>query len=163
MRILFLDFDGVLNSWKWMQEDSARAEEEGRGIYGLDPSAVARVNKIIAATGAVVVVSSSWRYGRSIEQLKDILEERGFQGIVFDKTMDWSKDEARGLYVAQERGDEIVSWLHGRPEIESYVVLNDGSDFTAIQDRHIRTSMAKGLTDEQAELAIRMLTAATGS
>jgi hypothetical protein len=157
VRVIFLDFDGVLNSHAWMRADSKRAEREGTGVMGLDPSAVSRLNWIVRETGAVVVVSSSWRYGRSVEELKGILERVGFYGVVLDKTADWSRDESRGIYVEQERGDEIASWLHGRPEVESFVVLDDDSDMTAVQDRHVKTSFAGGLLDEHVERAIQML------
>ena len=54
-------------------------------------------------------------------------------------------------------GDEIASWLHGRPEVESFVVLDDDSDMTAVQDRHVKTSFDGGLLDEHVERAIQML------
>ena len=66
MRIVFLDFDGVLNSHAYFNARTEKFEDVGEAGE-LDPTAVERLNRIIDATGALVVVSSSWRYARSRE------------------------------------------------------------------------------------------------
>lgn len=50
MKVIFLDFDGVLNSTRFMMENPQR------GLCGLDKVAVARLNRLCAETGAYVVV-----------------------------------------------------------------------------------------------------------
>ena len=65
--IIFLDFDGVLNTEKYY------CELKSKGLpsddkYGqlFDPEAVANLRKIIDATDARIVVSSSWRDRKSV-------------------------------------------------------------------------------------------------
>lgn len=157
MKVIFLDFDGVLNSHAFMRSDPVDGAHL-RESAALDPAAVLRLNRLVAETGAAVVVSSSWRYGRSVDRLRGILEERGFVGQVLDKTADWSRKEMNGLYVAQERGDEIRKWLDEHPEVTSFVVLDDDSDMTAVRDHHVKTSLFNGgLLDEHVDRAAAIL------
>lgn len=155
MRVCFLDFDGVLNDAEFLQTSKDHEDTEAGE---LNPVAVARLNRIVTATDAAIVVSSSWRYGRTVEHLRGMLESRGFLGRVIDKTADWSKFTDGNVYAAKERGDEIRSWLDEHPEVDTFVVLDDDSDMSAVRDRHIKTSFhGGGLLDEHVDMAIRML------
>ena len=160
MKIVFLDFDGVCNSTVYMR---SLPESERSGVVGLDPAAVARVNRIVAgAGGASVVVSSSWRHGRSIAQLAQILRDASFDGHVRGATPEWLRKSPGGLYAAEARGQEIQAWLDGAPrygiEVEQFVILDDDSDMAHLADRLVKTSFETGLLDEHVERAVRMLT-----
>lgn len=159
MRVLFLDFDGVLNSDPYWHSIGlyGRRVPKRKEELALDPIAVARLNRILAATGAVVVISSSWRSGRSIDRLRYLLGARGFQGSVVDTLPDWSKPELALLYMAKERGDEICDWLERHPEVTAFVALDDASDMGAVQGRLVQTTMAQGLADRDVALAIAIL------
>lgn len=158
MRVVMLDIDGVLNSSAYLLRPDVLDELEAGAI---DPILVARLNRLVAATGAVVVVSSSWRYGRTVDRLREILESRGFIGVVHDKIPDFSKrTESGNLYASPERGDEIRGWLDEHPEVTAFVVLDYDSDMAAVRDRHIKTSShGGGLLDEHVDRAIAMLLA----
>jgi hypothetical protein len=153
MRLIFLDFDGVLNSPEHFRAISGK--RPGHEWDSLDPAAVRRLNRIIDATGASVVISSSWRHGRSVEQLAKTLEGAGFLGRVIAKTPDFMG--------RSQRGDEIAAWLNaaigiGRLRIDGFVVLDDDDDMDAVRDRFIKTSFHHGgLLDEHVERAIAML------
>lgn len=150
VRVVFLDFDGVLNCKQYFE---ASPDHEDSEAGALDPLAIARLNRLLAATGALVVVSSSWRHLRSIEQLTDLLCLRGFTSTVHDKTGDAPED---GVW--SQRGDEIQSWLGCHPEVTSYVVLDDHADMDAVRERFIQTdSHGGGLLDHHVERAIAML------
>jgi hypothetical protein len=157
--ILFLDFDGVLNSAAFFRSPESKDGEAG----ALDPKAVARLNTIIAKTGAKVVVSSSWRYGRSVAELQAILDERGFVGEVIDKTadaihMDAADPKESGFYRAYARGDEIREWLDRHPEVKSFVALDDDWEMDAVKENHVKTNtFVGGLLDHHVEEAIRIL------
>jgi HAD domain in Swiss Army Knife RNA repair proteins len=167
MKVIFLDIDGVLNCRQYFE---TRTLVEGlcdRAAYDLDTAAVERLNHLVAQTGAVVVVSSSWRHGRSVEQLADILSERGFVGTVLSKTRDWHTPMSRRVKTAtppkserlEQRGDQIRDWLDEHPEVDSFIVLDDDSDMDLVRDRHIKTSFHEGgLQPEHVERAIAMLT-----
>ena len=81
MDIVFLDFDGVLNSEDWSA--TAPAAPEGEGYWGpssLDERAVSRLNGLVAPH-VQFVVSSTWRQVHSRETLESIqgmsLKRRG--------------------------------------------------------------------------------------
>jgi hypothetical protein len=148
LKVVFLDFDGVLNSKAFFK--SPRHEDSEAGA--LDPEAIARLNRLLAATGAVVVISSSWRHGYPLAALASMLESRGFVGVVRDKTRDWISP------ACTQRGDEIADWLCDHPECTTYVVLDDGADMDAVRERFIQTDVDDGgLQDTHVDRAIAML------
>ena len=150
MKIIFLDIDGVLNHADFLYDRADRAEA-GEHLHpdgAIDPECVEHLNAIIEATGAKVVVSSTWRLFRSCEKLQWCLDQKGFSGEVIGKTT--SEDmETRGLQIDQ--------WVRGH-EVGSFVILDDDLDVYPHADRHVKTDfMHGGLQGEHAERAIEML------
>ena len=161
VKIVFLDIDGVLNSHEYIRE---RAPEKERGsIIGIDPVAVVRLNRLVRETRAEIVVSSTKRAGRTRAQLIEMLEERGFVGVVRGMTPEHVVPTPGGLYVAERRGHEIGAWLEAAPrygvEVESFVILDDDRDMAHLADRLVKTSFDNGLTDADVDRAIAMLRA----
>jgi hypothetical protein len=118
VKVIFLDFDGVIVV-------SPNFREPNRGC-------VARLNEIVRRSGAVVVVSSSWRIIHPLDELRALLLEAGFVGEVIDKTpyVCYESDTPSRLPIAHaSRGREIRTWLGEHPEVESYVVLDDDFDY----------------------------------
>ncbi len=72
MKIIFLDIDGVLNSDEYFDKisnlDIQGIEQE------IDIEKVKLLKEAINETGAKVVLSSSWRYTRKGQQLKELLK-----------------------------------------------------------------------------------------
>ena len=64
-KIIFLDIDGVLTNGQYIQailkEHNNEEDTIKRHIMELDPTNIANVNKIIAATNAKVVITSTIR------------------------------------------------------------------------------------------------------
>jgi Swiss Army Knife RNA repair-like protein len=124
-RVIFLDIDGVL----------APIRQWDR--YGdLEPACIAVLNEIVAETGADVVVSSTWRYGKTVAELQAMLDAHGFVGRVRDKTPVGPPGATRG--------DEIAAWLsqHG---VDAYVIVDDHVDMGALVSRLVLTQPAHGL------------------
>jgi HAD domain in Swiss Army Knife RNA repair proteins len=158
MKIVFLDFDGVLNSRAFFRANKGKgATNELAEAGAIDPKAVARLNRIIADTGAQVVVSSSWRIGRTRFQLSEILRVRGFDGFVLGMTPDLTTVSDEGVCLAKERGDEIRAWLDDHWPDAAFVVLDDNADMTAVRNRFVQTSFDTGLTDEHVDRCIEIL------
>ena len=44
------------------------------------------LNELIKKTGAKVVITSTWRLSRSVEELQRVLDYKGFEGEVIAKT-----------------------------------------------------------------------------
>lgn len=138
-KYLFLDIDGVLNHDEWFVSEHYRKHQENWKKSMFDPECVARVNKILEATGARLVVSSSWR---SMSDLKEIFEGVGLP-TDFDITPHADAIYSREEYAYDSpvfwRGSEIKYFLERHPA-DNYVILDDDSDMLPHQIKHfIRT------------------------
>lgn len=183
MNVLALDIDGVLNSAAFLRGVTHNSEE-GRYLRRhhptrmIDPAAVRRLNRVLAATGAVCLLSSAWRIVHPhIEDMQAILEQRGFVGRIVGKTpvpegaYDGSPPETWGC-----RCDEIQAWLDGphpheklvwgRPfvfgktrgeQIERFAIVDDSDDMGHLKPYLVRTTWAGGLQDEHVGPLITML------
>ena len=154
MKLIFLDVDGVLNYGGC----KSRAPS---GCLGVEEEKIQLLRKIIDKTGAIVILTSTWKTEwfptAFISELpKDgrYLEEQLAKYNVFirAKTEDpsWSR-----------RGKGILDFLNSWPdEVESYVIIDDDSfDFEkeGISDKHVHTSFADGILPEHVEQAIEIL------
>lgn len=164
MKIIFLDIDGVLVNRK-----SLMHRPRPHPHSNADPDCVAALNRIISATGADIVVSSTWRIGCMLADLRGIINSHfGVVGSVIDKTR---RMTTRKLFeghpgmveVSAERGDEIDYWLRSdhRWPIESFVILDDDDDMGIHKGRLVKTEFEVGLTMADAERAICMLNGRT--
>lgn len=151
--LLFLDFDGVLNHQAHFAALAAKGWDPDDA---LDPACVDRLNFLLNASGAYVTVSSSWRIGRSLEELRTILSAAGFAHAerVVGKTP-VCRSGGQGL---GGRGAEILTWLRALPRPhECFVILDDGNDMDGVREHLVRTDMAAGgLTDRAVERALRL-------
>ncbi len=155
MRVLFLDFDGVLNNAQWRHE---RAESgNGNDIFEqVVPEHVARLNAIVERTGCKIVVSSSWRKVYSVDELRCILVEAGFVGEVIDHTPALMPHKFSAPSVP--RGREVQRWLDEHLDVKSFVGLDDDADYAHLAHRLVRTDDYYGLLDEHVERAVALLT-----
>lgn len=153
-RIVFLDVDGVLNSHEWYKSrggllvtvlnNDCTMEEHAKSQ--LDPAAIERVNVLCERTGAVVVVSSTWR-GNMFRLMLGLREHRRFE--VIDKTPKFD-DGIRGL--------EIQWWMdRHNVNADQIVILDDDSDMVHLMPRLVKTSFEAGFTDECLERAVALL------
>lgn len=153
-RVLFLDFDGVLNSMRYFERVTGQRDGITLAAFTrsqFDPEAVERLNKLLDQTGAAVVVSSSWRLAYKRTQLCDLLNEVGFRGKVLGMTPNLMTDT---------RAKEIAAWLgEHRKKVGAFAIVDD--DHTAgvgFAPQFVHTTFAEGLTDEAAERLAAILT-----
>lgn len=176
-KVIFLDVDGVLNC---KHTEERIWGEDGKFEYvGIEDQKVELLAKIIGATGAVIVLTSTWRKNKvrnvndGLTNLDDVddattadslkngltpylylqekLKKVGLQ--IFDNTPD------SGLVFG--RGREIRAWLDSHPEVSNYVILDDEEfwDFRecGLEDHIVCTRFISGLTEDTVEDAIRVL------
>jgi hypothetical protein len=147
--LVFLDFDGVLNSARWLHTVRHRESRSDRMVRDIDPANVGYLNQLIDRSGARVVISSSWRkLGDYDPQLfQQELQLRGFIGQVIGCT------DGDG----PERGNEIQRWLddnrHGGP----FVILDDSDDMAHLMPYLVRTKWELGLQQEHVDQALEVL------
>lgn len=148
MKIVFLDFDGVLNSRTWMMNNQHRVATNHMWLHEtVDELAVARVEIICKATGAKVVVSSTWRRVHSLEKLRSILANHGFTGEVVGTTPT----------LGSARGNEIAQWLNTNGPIEGFVIIDDDSDMVHLSHKLVQTQFEFGLVDSDVPKAVEVL------
>jgi hypothetical protein len=141
--IIFLDFDGVLNSSRFVKDLG-----EKWTMNEIDPVAVQRLNKIVEATGAKIVISSTWRILSSLDELKKIIADNGGRVDIIGETPD----------LGWERGHEIQAWLDGNPGHDNFIILDDNSDMVHLTPRLIQSTWEYGLQEIHVDAAITALT-----
>ena len=135
--MIFLDIDGVLAPIRRWDR------------YGdLDPACLRALNEIVASSRADVVVSSTWRHGKTVAELQEMLEAGGFAGFVLDKT---PADLPGG-----GRGDEIAAWL-AEHAVDGYVIIDDHADMGELRTHLVQTHPAHGLQPADVARAIAIL------
>lgn len=142
MKVLFLDIDGVVCLHKDKDWDN---EEE---IF--DAACCRKLQEIVSATGCKLVLSSSWRLFP--ESIRSMFRQLKPFGITRENFL--GRTPLRG-----ERGDEIVAYLKKRPQIETFVALDDERFYSRAfpQDRLILTKPESGITENVKNACIRKL------
>ena len=156
--IIFLDFDGVLNSWEFVKRAMGHHKKyDTQGVIGLDEQAVQRLHRLCVETGARVVVSSSWRLIHDLDELRGFLGAKGFpREWVIDVTPSCYTDEGE-VHPYPCRGSEIAAWLDAHLYVDRYAIIDDDSDMGEVAHRHVKTEFAWGLRDEHCERMAAML------
>jgi len=126
-KILFLDFDGVLNSKSWtpppeVDPTLVLVPTHEQSLAMLDPVRCARVQTLCTATGASIVFVTGWRRWASPDELTRLLRERGITaptlGAVGGVKMSWDI-----------RSYGAKCWLEEHPEVTSHLVIDDVKDY----------------------------------
>ncbi len=106
MKAIFLDIDGVLN---------CTSTPNPRNFpYIVDQELVAQFRALKKSTGAIVVLSSTWRCDPV--------------GLLAAKHLDIPFDDVCADMPGEARCEEITSWLRAHPEVVRYVALDDDDD-----------------------------------
>lgn len=165
MKIIFLDIDGVISTEK--------------SHYALDKDACDLLGKIIDATDAKIVISSSWRRNTvedTKEELTTIRHSVPFPFPYADRivgvTIRAYAYIMQGIHLSIPRGVEIKQWIDTHIHSENgknwnykeigvdfnYVILDDDSDMLLEQAEHlVKTDTLLGLSEDDVERAIKIL------
>lgn len=177
--IIFLDIDGVFNcqifytskqfqDYKETKKDvgkNAKTERIERLEFYASQICKERLhwfNELCKEVNAVVVISSTWRMGKSIEELQEIFSYCGGTFRIISKTP----------HTGYERGTEISKWLEDniKPETHGchyfdfyrYVIIDDDSDMLLNQRfNFFQTDNYSGLTPNTCYKIKRFLTGRT--
>ncbi len=157
-KVIFLDVDGVLNC--------RSTKDKCGGYIGIDDNKVALLKEIVDATGAIIILVSSWkewwtnnpRYKPNQDEMATYLDEKlAKQGLIIrDKTRDGN---------SLRRGKGIIRFIEMQKEIgidiSKYIILDDEMfDYLETKmTRHlIRTSFEQnGLERKHVRKAIMKL------
>ena len=177
-KILFLDFDGVLNSENWCYSPAAK---HWYGVFGLDSEKITLLDEIVERTGCEIVISSSWRAGKTVADLKFILSYFGMKNVdaVVDKTpyagevmnrySEHLDRKAEDVLVAHwDRGLEIFGWLldHApqncstqdfNAEVSGIAIVDDNDDMWRLLPKLVKTTWKRGMNRKHVEALCWML------
>ena len=140
MKVIFLDFDGVINDYLSFNQVNEKNAEV--------------LKRIIAETDAKVVVTSShkyrWQRNNSTTSMLNnyyvkSLKEKGID--IFDCTP----------LVNCEREQEILKYLENHPEVTEFVILDDDYIIKSLKDHEIFIDLQAGLKEKHVIPAIRIL------
>ncbi|KEQ25877.1 HAD domain-containing protein [Paenibacillus tyrfis] len=145
MKIIFLDIDGVLVTSRHMVQSKKYFGHE------FDPECVRNLQEILEITKAKIVISSSWREGRTLKQLQSIFEINGIKNVV----------GMTPIIEGAIRGKEIKEYLNHilniGLEVGRFVIIDDEEEMGELDDHLVETSFETGITKTLADKAIHFL------
>ncbi|MCR4852660.1 MAG: hypothetical protein K5893_03620 [Prevotella sp.] len=153
MKIIFLDFDGVMDTAYYgiILHKNDMPEHDKYGVV-FDPDCIQNLKYIINQTGANIVVTSTWKVFMSYQDILKMWEDRKLPGFVTDVT-----PTPVGNH---KKGDEIDLWLKECGEECGYVIIDDldAHCFNEYQlSRLLTVNPFNGLDKETAIKAVRIL------
>ncbi len=149
MKVIFIDFDGVLNTEKYVRSCAE---------FGLiiDPSKMALLKQITDATAAKIVLSTSWR-----EHWDEVPQNCDNTGTEINNVFAQHDLHIFGKTPILNccREDEIAAWLKNNPQVTNFVVLDDRFlDSERIRGHFVKTfGYSKGLDETTVDKAIDIL------
>lgn len=157
LKVVFVDFDGVLNG-PMGGPDVWRVLPHAAYAMVMDRRCIAHLNAITEATGACIVVSSSWRFvlRHSMERL---LKHIGVTGTYLAMTplRGWT----RRFSGHGTRGKEIEHWLRLFKRAHGFLPANvavlDDVDVSPLNSYAVYTRERVGLGAHHVAKAVRML------
>lgn len=118
-----------------------------------DPLCLARLEGMLAAADALLVISSSWRSGRDLADLRGLFDE---------VAQHWGQGTGVPARIVgatrileQARGLEVADWCEAEG-VERYVILDDQTDFLQGQPL-VWIDPTHGLQDVDVEQALKFL------
>lgn len=153
MRVIFLDFDGVITT------PSSR--------YTIIPEKVKMIEELCDKTNAKIVISSSWRpYGnnQSIDDILNSISRNPYNEEHYPYFKDYiigctNKGIRKMSDYYNPRGQEILEYIQRYPEITQYVIIDD-DDINPVEDelKHIvYTNHFQGIEEEDINKAYNIL------
>ena len=154
--LCFLDMDGVVArvihrpKYAWETEEAWKARQ-ATAFERIDAPSMRRLNAIADQTGALFVMSSTWRLAENAtpEGYQRVMRERGFTGKLVGFTP----------VVIGPRWMEIERYLRTMAtQPRSFVVLEDFEPMGPLAPRTVVTDEVRLITDADVEHAVSLLT-----
>lgn len=159
-KILFVDIDGVLNNIAWAEAgNSILAPEEveiTQQSTGWDPENVKWLKHIIDETDAGICIVSAWMFLFDTPQFDQMFSA-------------WNVvQEVEGVTLPTEnqhnatRGELVRDWIYwgsmlGAVDVQSFAIIDDYADGYDEELPVVAIDPWKGLTEEDAKTAIKLL------
>jgi hypothetical protein len=149
--VLFLDIDGVVSPFKGQTSPGKVQLVTEASLF--PPERIKLLNQIVLATDCEIVISSTWRLNHTLIWFEEMMVAAGFIGKLLSVTPHRP---------GKPRGQEIAAWLAAH-KTEHFVILDDlyqqgpKEEMGHLLPFLVRTQHDVGLTEEDAEKAIKIL------
>lgn len=148
-KVLFLDVNGVLDSWRTRTGLGYFAYESVHNFKYLDPVALGLLQNLVDNTGCSVVLSSTWRQRADEKWLASFSHHLGVQIHSITEKMS---------VLNKTRGAEVREWLT-HFKVEQYAIVDDGGGWLPEQEPFVvQTSYDDGLLFSHYQQLLRLLT-----
>lgn len=148
MKVIFLDYDGVVNTPMWSGRNGVFRCQFG---FPCDNKvnnwqAVQWVSEFCEKYKYDIVVSSTWRLDDNYKDclinggLRDGIKILGRTPVIYDGT----------------RGDEISAWLSDHPEVDGYLIFDDEKDVVGHMTRLVQCDTGHGFGEREFNLAVTL-------
>lgn len=158
LKILFLDIDGVIN-----RADVPASFSQGWPGSHLETTLIERINKIVETIEAKdiddniktkIVISSSWKFHFTLDELIVMLCNKGLRAEVIDVTPMIHQRMSEIV----PRCKEIQAWLTACSNtVVKFVILDHISNMKHLTPFLILTDDRTGITEADVEKVIKML------
>lgn len=161
MRVIFLDFDGVINGYElWREIDNFYLQlgERGHHLYYMSHTCVRPLNrlfKLLVELNYKIVVSSAWRIGNNVDDFNNCFME--ISGIF--------NARSEKIFIGKtgsnkNRGLEIQDYLF-QNKIEDFLIIDDevtaNITNTFSKEKIYQVNGKIGLTDDDIDNIERIL------
>jgi len=147
MKVIFLDFDGVINDYILFNE--------------INDYNVEILKKIISKTNAKVVVTSSHKYTYQRNNNKEaFLNNNYYVRALKDNgidVLDWTPHIKQKGIKYDQREQEILEYLKNHPEIKQFLILDDDYIMETLKEHEIFLDLQAGLREKHIIPATKIL------
>ena len=149
--IVFLDFDGVVETIYWEKSEDGSWTLNGHKCKNelSNKQAIGWLNELYYKIPFDVVVTSTWRFYMSVEELQDLLTNSGFISDI--------KVIGKTPVLYQQRGLEIQKWLDDNNFKGKFIIIDDDSDMCHLLPLLVRTDCQLGFTIYDFQKSVRLL------
>lgn len=155
MKVIFLDFDGVINIAMWDANGKKCNFNHPADGKVNDFQAICWLNELCKKTDAKIVLTTSWRNIRSLEFLTELLYNSGLKRNIeiIGKTPRICSSDSNA------RTFEIEQYLKEHESIEKFVILDDEEIIGYLQDFFVKCNCFYGFKEPEFIEALNILNA----
>ena len=147
MKVIFLDFDGVINNFNYFE--------------GVDYENVKWLLEIIKLSGAKVVATTSNKYSFQRNSNIDYKNTLYYRYVTTLKDMGVEIDDVTP-YVYGDRKSEILEYLKNHPDVTDYLILDDDFVSENLKDHQVFLDLYNGICEEHVKPSLNILNGKLG-
>jgi len=146
--LILLDIDGVMVPAKGWKAPELLSD----GFPDFSANSVSGLRKIITATGASILLTTSHKSRYSLPKWRSIFAKRGIDANIA---------KLRAGKAGISRKDEVLNWIYKHKSDQPFIIIDDDTSLNGlpapIKQNLILTSPYIGLNESIAEKAIQIL------